>query len=154
MNVLNEQYASQILVHHVACVQKMAGLGLFDWQSRVLIVMSVVFFEGRTASANFFLRSNLSLRVSSKQWDCNGDDWFSAGVSGQPAICQNENQYKVSPTLLAPLAKKKKGHEVIPFFFRKCSYMFQRTDCLHERTFTSYCYRLILSMHTLVCPKI
>lgn len=56
----------------------------------------------------FFWRSNLCLRVSSKQQHCNGDDWFSAVVSGQPAISQNENQYVVPFAAIGGLGEIKR----------------------------------------------
>lgn len=75
----------------------------------VLIVMTVIFLWGEDCECQFFWEAICLLRVRSKQWGCNRDDWFSAAVSGRPAISQNENQYIVPFVIIGAPGKKKKG---------------------------------------------
>lgn len=118
VNVLDEQYAYRYLSVTSPVYRKTPG---FVWQTEPSIDCNECdFLRGGLRVPIFlffflFLRSNLSLRVSAEQWDCNGDDWFRAVVSGQAAISQNENQYIVPPRSYRRLWQngEKKGQEII-----------------------------------------
>lgn len=155
MNVLNEQYAYRYLFIMLPVYRK--WLTLFDGQLSIDCNDCDILW-GEDCECQFFWEAICLLRVRSKQWGCNRDDWFSAAVSGRPAISQNENQYIVPFVIIGAPGKKKKALRNDPLMFWLFEPMFHPLmswgDALHFQKVlkhvsvqklpsSRYCYKLI-----------